>query len=222
MNTTKRTLIACSMMEDEINHALEQLNISFPIIWMNRGFHNTPEKLRQELQQQIDLLQNQDEILLAYGLCGNGTDGICSKNTRLIIPKFDDCINLMLCTGKRTSRGLTRADSIYMTRGWTLDEESILQQFEKLKETYDDEMCEIILETMYEHYTSITVIDTGCYDITPVQAYTDQVAKLLDLKPEVTTGSNRILQQLIKGEWEDNFIVLNPGESLSARHFEVS
>ena len=142
MNTPKRTLIACSMMEDEINSTLNQLNISIPIVWIDRGFHNTPEKLKQELQNQIDQLQNQDEILLAFGLCGNGTEGLCSQNTKLILPRFDDCINMLLCTGQRSSRALTQADSLYLTRGWTLDKESILQQYDLIREQYDEEMCD--------------------------------------------------------------------------------
>lgn len=221
MNTPKRTLIACSMMEDEINNILKQLNIPIPIVWIDRGFHNTPEKLKNELQNQIDQLQDQDEILLAFGLCGNGTEGICSKNTKLILPRFDDCINLLLCTGQRTSRALTRADSLYLTRGWTLDKESILQQYDIIKEQYDEEMCDIIFETMYGHYHAITVIDTGCYDTAPVLDYAQQAANLLDLDVEISPGSNRILYQLLSGDWNEHFIILQPGEKISANYFDI-
>ena len=221
MNNRKQTLIACSMMEDEIHQIFDCLNCSVPVVWMDRGFHNTPQKLKEELQKQIDLLQDQDDILLAFGLCGNGTEGICSKNTRLILPKFDDCINMLLCTGTRTDRALTRADSIYLTRGWTLDSEAILQQYEKIKEQYDEEMCEIIMETMYEHYHSITVIDTGCYDTEPVLDYAHQAADLLDLEVETAPGSNHILAQLLTGQWDDNFIILEPGKTISSAFFEI-
>lgn len=219
MNT--RTLIACSMMEDEIKNVLEQQNIQIPVVWINRGFHNTPEKLKAELQKQINLLQNQDDILLAFGLCGNGTEGVFSRNTRLILPRFDDCINLMLCTGKRTSRALTRTDSLYLTRGWTLDDEAILQQYEIIKKQYDEEMCGIIMETMYEHYHAITVIDTGCYDTVPVLDYAKQAASILNLDAEMTDGSNQILHKLLTGEWDENFIILEPGEQILSGYFDV-
>lgn len=208
-------------MEDEINNALDQMNITIPVVWMDRGFHNTPEKLKTELQDQIDQLQDQDEILLAFGLCGNGTEGICSKNTKLILPRFDDCINLLLCTGQRTSRALTRADSLYLTRGWTLDQESILQQYDMIKEQYDEEMCDIIFETMYGHYHAITVIDTGCYDTAPVLNYAQKAADLLDFDVETRPGSNQILRQLIGGDWNEHFIVLQPGEKISTKYFDV-
>lgn len=221
MNTTKRTLIACSMMEDEINSVLKQSDITIPIVWMDRGFHNTPEKLNMKLQDQIDRLQDQDEILLAFGLCGNGTERLCSPNTKLIIPRFDDCINLLLCTGQRTSRALTKTDSLYLTRGWTLDKEAILQQYEIIKEQYDEEMCDIIFETMYGHYNAVTVIDTGCYDTAPVLDYARKSAELLDFQVEICPGSNQILHQLLTGDWNKNFIVLQPGEKVSATLFDI-
>lgn len=220
MSDKKRTLIACAMMQDELNRLIEELHPDISMIWMDRGFHNTPEKLKKELQSQIDSLQDQDEILLSFGLCGNGTDGICSQNTKLILPKFDDCVNMMLCTAKRTSRGLTRPDSIYLTSGWIQDSESILQQYEHLKEKYDEETCDVIFEMMYEHYTAISVIDTGCYDLDPVLKYAKQAADLLDLDVDTVPGSNQILRQLLTGEWNDNFIVLSPGETLSFENFE--
>ncbi len=221
MNTPKRTLIACSMMEDEINSVLKQSNITIPIVWMDRGFHNTPEKLNLKLQNQIDQLQDQDEILLAFGLCGNGTEGIYSQNTKLILPRFDDCINLLLCTGQRTSRALTQTDSLYLTRGWTLDKEAILQQYEIIKEQYDEEMCDIIFETMYGHYHTVTVIDTGCYDTAPVLDYADKAAKLLDFQVKTCPGSNQILYHLLTGNWDKNFIVLQPGEKISSMYFDI-
>ena len=221
METKKRILVACSMMEDEINAILEQQTTSIPVIWMDRGFHNSPDKLREELQKQIDLLQNYDEILLAFGLCGNGTEGIQSHHARLIFPKFDDCINLMLCTGTRTARGLTRPDSLYLTRGWTKDAEGILQQYDSLAEKYDDEMREAVIEMMYEHYNAITVIDTGCYDTAPVMEYARQAAELIDLDVETVPGSNQILKQLLEGDWNNNFIILEAGIPLSSEHFEL-
>lgn len=219
MANSRRILIACSMMEDEINAALTKRQ-KLPVVWMDRGFHNEPEKLKKELQRQIDSLQDYDEILCAFGLCGNGTDGISSRHARIILPKFDDCVNLMLCTGTRIARGLTRPDSLYFTRGWTRDDESVLRQYEELGKKYDDETRDAVLEMMYEHYNTVTVIDTGCYDTAPVAEYARRAADLLGLNVEMTTGSNRILQQLLDECWDDNFIILEPGEVLSPEHFE--
>ena len=82
-------------------------------------------------------------------------------------------------------------------------------------------MCDIIFETMYGHYHAITVIDTGCYDTAPVLDYAQQAANLLDLDVEISPGSNRILYQLLSGDWNEHFIILQPGEKISANYFDI-
>ena len=216
----KQILIACAMLEDEINKIYEETGCTIPVVWVERGYHNTPEKLKEKLQSLIEEHQDVDEILLSFGLCGNGANGIVSPGTVLVLPKFDDCINMLLCRGKRQSRGLAKAGSIYLTRGWTLDSESILKQYEKYVEEYGEESAEAILEMMYEHYEKITVIDTACYDTATVLAYARKAANMLDLTPETTEGSTEILRQLLTGRWEENFIVLKPGQPVKAADFE--
>ena len=216
----KQILIACAMLEDEIHKIYEETGCEIPVVWVERGYHNTPEKLRGKLQSLIEEHQDVDIILLSFGLCGNGTNGIVSLGTRLVLPKFDDCINLLLCRGKRRSRGLTETGSLYLTRGWTLDSESILKQYEKYVEEYGQESAEAILEMMYEHYEKITVIDTKSYDRKPVLNYAREAAKLLDLIPETTEGSTEILRKLLTGRWEEDFIVLEPGQAVTAADFE--
>lgn len=218
----KQILIACSMMEDEIKKVYQEIDCQVPIVWVERGFHNTPQRLKEELQRIIDHHQDYDEILLTFGLCGNGVEGIISPKTVLVLPKFDDCINMLLCTKKRESRGLTEPGSIYLTRGWTLDSESVLKQYETYVESFGEESAEGILEMMYEHYEKISVIDTGSYDMDSVMEYAKKTSDLLGLSTDVKKGSTHILKQLLSGQWEENFIVQRPGDAVRQSYFEFS
>ncbi len=215
----KQTLIACSMMEDEIKKIYEETCCRIPVIWMERGYHNEPEKLRGRLQELIDGLQDQDAILLAFGLCGNGTAGLVSKRASLVLPRFDDCINILLCRGKRKRRGLIETGSIYLTRGWTIDSDSILAQYEKHVDEYGREAADEIMEAMYRNYEKLKVIDTGCYDVAATQAYAQKAAELLGLSTETEQGSTKILKQLLTGPWDENFIVQKPGEPLDIQEW---
>ena len=217
-----RILIACSMMENEIEKVYKETGCTIPIIWVERGYHNTPAKLKEKLQTMIDGLQDYDEILLTFGLCGNGTQGIVSPRATLVLPKFDDCINMLLCRGNRTARGLVNARSIYLTSGWIQDRDSILQQYEKYVEEYGAEMAEEILDAMYEHYEKISVLDTGSYDLAPVQEYAGKAAQLLNLSTETVPGSTEMLKNLITGQWDVNMIVQKPGEPVSYDRFAIS
>lgn len=216
----KRVIVACSMMENELKKVYKKVKCTDPIVWLERGYHNSPDKLRKKLQETIDSLQEYDEILLAYGLCGNGTAGVYSEKSVLVLPKFDDCINLMLCNGIRQTRGLTKSTSIYLTDGWIRDEEAILQKYEDYIEQYDQETADEIMEMMYEHYEKISIIDTKSYDLKPVQEYADRAAQLLNLETEIVDGSIHILEQLLLGEWDSNFIVQPPQKALEISQWD--
>ena len=221
MENKKRTLISCAMLADEVNHILKQTNTALPVIWIERGLHNTPKKLNQLLQTHIDQLQDQDEILLTFGLCGNGTAGLVSKHTLLRIPRFDDCINQLLCSQPRTERRQTETDSIYLTRGWTLDKEAILQQYRLLSEQYDPDMRDLIFQTMYAGYHTLTIIDTGCYDLKPVKQYAEKASAYLGFNCKTVPGNISTLEHLICGTEDPNILTLAPGEPITASLFEL-
>jgi len=217
----KRVLIACAMMEDEIKKVYKELSCEIPVIWLERGYHNEPEKLKEKLQSVINEHQDADEILLGFGLCGNGTKGLVSPNTVLVIPKFDDCINLMLYTGKRKERGLACPGCLYLTHGWTQDSQAIISQYERYMEDYDEETAADLMDMMYGHYEKIALIDTGSYDPAPVAEYARKAAQLLNLSTETVDGSTEILKQLLTGQRNENFIVLNPGKPVDGSSFNV-
>ena len=106
-NGEQRILLACAMLEDEVLAAYDKHGCDMAIRWIDRGYHENPDVLRAELQKMIDAAEQEGatEILLAIGLCGNGVVGLVGQHARLAIPRFDDCINLMLCCGQRTCRG---------------------------------------------------------------------------------------------------------------------
>lgn len=221
MKNKKRTLISCAMLADEVNHILKTTDTDLPVIWVERGLHSTPDKLNRILQHYIDALQDQDEILLTFGLCGNGTSGLVSPGTILRLPKFDDCINLLLCKQPRTQRKQTETDAIYLTRGWTLDKEAILQQYQILSRQYDTDMRDLILQTMYGGYHTLSVIDTGCFDLKPVERYADQAASCLHFDRNCVPGNLTMLKHLITGCEDSDIITLAPGKPVVQSLFEI-
>ena len=50
----KKILIACAMQQDEIEKYRKQLNITYPVVYLQRGLHRNPSVLRNLLQQEID------------------------------------------------------------------------------------------------------------------------------------------------------------------------
>ena len=76
----KPILIACSMLEDEIQHIMGEEHLTYPVVWMERGLHEFPEKLHTQLQEEIVLLERDyDTIILGYCRCGNVWRGLMSR-----------------------------------------------------------------------------------------------------------------------------------------------
>ena len=50
MNRKNTVVIACEMVEDEVRKAMENTGADYPVIWVERGYHNEPDDLREELK----------------------------------------------------------------------------------------------------------------------------------------------------------------------------
>jgi hypothetical protein len=144
----KKILIACSMIEDEINAVFDHFDVSDTEIWWEeRGHHNDPDKLREVIQTEIDRAEagGADVIMLAYGLCGKGAVGWHTEHATLAMPRFDDCCNIMLCTGKREKRNHEvdfvvnfPGERVYIQSAYAMEtEEKRNQEILPLKKTGD-------------------------------------------------------------------------------------
>ena len=221
--TGKKILIACSMIEDEINDVFSHFGCEdIEIRWMERGYHNDPDELREVIQKEIDRAESDgaDTVILAYGLCGKGAAGWHTESAVLAMPRFDDCCNIMLCTGKREKRNLLEAGNMYLTKGWSKDEGALLSMLERAQERYGERRGLKAMKLMFDSYTKVTVIDTGCYPLGPVEEYAAKCADILDLKKCTVPGSNEVLRKLITGDWDEDIVVKHPGEPVIEEDFD--
>lgn len=212
-------IIACSMLEGEIKISAEKSGNKIPIIWMEKSLHEEPEKLRAALQEEIDKHQDKQWIFLIYALCGNAVLGLKSPKTTLVIPKFDDCIRMLLsmkpgCPIENNPRCL------YFTDSWVDSERFILKDANKYIEKYGEKKGRKILKIMLANYTDLKLIDSGAYDVRTTAVEMQKTACALELAYGETKGTMRVLDKLFAGQWDGEFCVINPGETVAEKHFE--
>jgi hypothetical protein len=173
------------------------------------------------VQAEIDRAESEgaDLIMLAYGLCGNGALGWHTEKATLVMPRFDDCVNMMLCTGKRNRRNYLSAGHMYLTGGWSRDEGALLDMFGSYLERYGKRKADKLMKIMLGSYSSVTVIDTGCYELEPVVAYADECAERFCLERRIVPGGNEVMQKLITGNWDGDILVKEPGSSVTEGDF---
>ena len=217
-----RILIACAMLEDEVRAAWDKYGRGMRIMWVDRGYHEKPDTLRIKLQEMIDTAEEAGatQVLLAIGLCGNGAVGLACKRATLVMPRFDDCINLMLQVGERTCRGLAQAGVMYLTHGWGHDATMVVGQRELYARKYGDRRANRLMKAMWGSYRAISLIDNGCYDLADVQEYADTCAKSLDVDVRIDLGSNHVLEKLLSGQWDEDILVCEPGRAITQEDFD--
>ncbi|MDO4542489.1 MAG: DUF1638 domain-containing protein, partial [Bacillota bacterium] len=155
-------MIACEIIRDEIEAYLAEHPVAYPIVYLPPDLHLFPDKLREYLQEFIDRIDNVDHIVLPMGRCGNGTLGLKSKNASLILPKCEDCVNLIL---SEDSLKVERPKySMFFTEGWLRHDTSPIGEYRRTVEKYGKEKADMVMNIMYDGYKYFTLMDTGAYD----------------------------------------------------------
>lgn len=222
----RRVLIACEMIEDELRAAFDATGATFDeIMWVERGFHLHPSRLKAELQRLIDVAERggADCIVLAFGLCGGSADGLRSGRATLVMPRFDDCVNFMLETGHRCCRGQARAGVFYLTQGWSHDyDQNPFSMRQDYIERFGQKKADRLMKAMFGAYEAVTLIENGCYEPEAVMPYAHEAAEALGVGVNSVEGSNVILEKLLSGDWDDDILVREPGRGVCLLDFEYA
>ena len=218
MSENRVLLIACEMLKDELLMAMERTQVLPETIWIEKGLHNTPEKLRAVLQETIDAASDTyDTILMGMAYCGGAVEGLCSRSATLVVPRFDDCIRMLLSTKPGTVEADCR--SMYFTRQWMISDRYVVREFEEYLQTYGERRGKKIMQAMIGNYRELRLLDSGAYDTPPYEAQLAADAASLGLGYSVQTGSVRVLEKLLLQQHDEEFLILPPGEVLTQRQF---
>jgi hypothetical protein len=96
--------IVCQVLQREAYYCASRTRNIVDVVLMPQGLHQTPDKLRAEVQKALDRSEDgagktYDATLLGYGLCSNGIVGLTSK-IPVVVARGHDCMTLLL--GSRT------------------------------------------------------------------------------------------------------------------------
>jgi hypothetical protein len=209
-------IIACGTIRDEV----EALRGDIPVDYLEGFLHDTPGALRDSINARIAATPGQCTILLAYGRCSNGTAGLVAGRHRLVLPACDDCIALLLGSRQAYAREFAKhPGTYYYTRGWIEELEDPYREYLKMIPRMGEEKARRVAHMILEAYTRVAMIDTGTYDLKKAQEYVDTVSEFYGLPVARINGSLRLLQKLIRGPHDEEFIVVEPGEVLEESVF---
>lgn len=216
--TARRRVIACATVIEEM---LPLLPGDVPYEKLDFGLHINPQKLKKVLQEKIDeASQGADVLLLGYGLCSMAVVDLHATTVTLVIPRTDDCIAIFMgsCNAYK-EQARKEPGTYYLTKGWIEVGDTPFEQHQKLVEKYGSEKAEYVTRLMLKNYKRLAFINTGQYEIERYQAYSRMIAEKFGLRFEEIEGSPNLVRKMIYGPWDDEFVVVSPGETITYRHF---
>lgn len=228
MSTKPRTaIITCAVLEMEFAHFVEGLDHIVRIDLLPQGLHEEPDRLRSELQALIDRVEAEtapEVIVLGYGLCSRGTEGVRTRRAKLVVTRAHDCITLLLGSRRRYAEYVAQAPGTYWySPGWNKHhippgEERYNRLRAEYVAKYGEDNADFLMETeqhWFSVYDRATYVDLGPGATEADIAYTKRCADWLQWGFDRQQGDPALLKALVSGDWDDErFLVLEPGQTL--------
>lgn len=209
----KRAIIGCGIIKSDIEGIIRELPYEATVIWLDETLHNIPDNLRTVLQETIDGLQDYDEIIITYALCGNALLGIKSEKASLIFIRGDDCIYADMC--HRPDYFDLRRTSIFLSRGWLSTDRNPKTEYEKSVEKYGERRTRMIYEALYHNYKHLVYMKMEDELDEKTKKTLDDFAEIMDVDILVLDGSVEMYRDLLELRPSEHIIKLPPGTEIT-------
>lgn len=212
----KRLIVACRVFEKELTTLLSPVD---ELLFLEFGYHKRPDLLQKKLQHIIDSAEGFDVILLLYGYCG-GTLHLKAGNIPVIIPKANDCFDIMLGTEVRMQIFSEEPGTYFLSEGWIRQDGTPYEKIKRFRKAAEKRGINLISE-FYNGYKRLFLVNTGVLSKESRSRVQNSALRLYWKFEEKRVGIQNI-QRLINGEQEEGCMVLNPcGMSFSLKEYNA-
>jgi hypothetical protein len=146
--------------------------------------------------------------------------GLKATTATLVVPKTDDCIAIFLgsCNAYK-EQSKKEPGTYYLTKGWIEVGDTPFDEHKLLVERYGKEKAERMTKMLLKNYKRLAFINTGNYEIDRYRETSKKIAKEFDLNFEEIPGSSALVEKMIFGPWDEEFLVVQPGQVISYQDF---
>ncbi|NIQ39270.1 MAG: DUF1638 domain-containing protein [Proteobacteria bacterium] len=220
-------VIACRVLQDMFEPLVSK-DLHVKTQYMDYGLHRVPKKMTHVLQAELDQIKEPSLVVLGYGLCGNGLDGIEAGPHTLLIPRTDDCIALLLGSYEAYIREFQSVPgTFYLSKGWIECGSHPLKEYERLVEEYGEKEADWLMDAQYKNYERLCFVAHNDADLKRYRPQAYEVARFCErwnFRYEELSGSDEYIRQLLSvttdlSKADGNFVVVHPGETVLQRFF---
>jgi hypothetical protein len=220
MDPKQTKVLACATVIEEMLPLMPE-GMAYEVL--DFGLHLVPSNLKSKLQEAIDAsCRDFNTIMLGYGLCSMALVGLHANGCTLVTPRVDDCIAIFLGSLQSYQEQAKKAPgSYYLTKGWIEVADTPFDEYERMVSQYGQDRADRLMKTMLKNYTRLVYIDTGHGDKQPYVDYARKTADRFNLRFEELPGSNRLVLKMLSGPWDEEFLVVPPGHTISYLDFKT-
>jgi Protein of unknown function (DUF1638) len=212
-------VIACQVLQDLLLRLLPA-DLAGQVTIMDYGLHRVPNKLTYTVQDAINAVPEPSLIVLGYGLCGNGLNGIQAGKHALLVPRVDDCITLLLGSVKAYLREFNAVPgTYYLSKGWLESGSHPLKEYQEYQAKYGPEKAIWLMDQQYHHYERLVLVAHSQQDLDTYRPAALEVARFCErwgMRYEEILGSEDYVRRLVEiaGNLEEadaDFVVVPSG-----------
>jgi hypothetical protein len=220
-------VLACKVFQDLFERFTRPGMIQ-KYIYLDYGLHSYPRKLNQAIQETLDGLPQPSLVILGYGLCGNGLNGIRAGRHSLLIARADDCIAILLGSYERyISEFKSESGTYYLTKGWLESGSNPLQEYQDYVQKYGLAKANWLIDSLYHNYKRLVLVAHSQEDLAVYRGRALEVAKFCErwgMRYQEILGSSEFFEHLVGAALDpesvdENFILVSPGSELLQEQF---
>lgn len=193
------------------------------VVYLDQGLHRYPGDLCEKLSETLSQLEKNktlEKVILCYGYCGGGLDGLTSNRLELILPLAHDCIPLLLgvlsgnpCVGC--------GDTFYLSPGWIDHGLTPYTEYFVTAEKYGQEDALWVGRQLLKGYREVVLVETAAPLQNHHRFYAQKMAQLFDLTYRETLGNREWLARLLAAQTNNDVSVLPPGNPINLKLYPM-
>lgn len=213
-------ILACSTLQEYVETAQKKMKTTHPVIFLDKKYHVDPKDMQKHIKETMKTIDPEvDTILVAMGFCGGSWADLCFDK-RIIIPRVDDCVTILLHTDDTWYANKKETGHLY-----AISEEpagfSTTVMYKELLKKHEQWEADILFDMWFHNYSYLDIVDTGlfdCYNEQFVERMQED-ADLIHCTLDVVEGSNYLLEKLVSGRWDQQFLIVEAGHLIKYANF---
>ncbi len=247
--TRKFKFIGCEIVYREACYLAATSPHRIDVEFLRKGLHDLEtHEMVARVQSAIDAVDPQagyEAILLGYARCNDGLVGVTARSIPLVIPRAHDCITLFFGSrGAYSNYFDTHPGTYYMTTGWAerntfgdagysrpaygkqgvMGKLGLAEPYEDMVAKYGKENADFIMETMGDWRKNYSNMLYLTMDVCDEKHYLDTAraeAQKHNWQFDQRPGDWSLLKRLFSGDWNNDFVIVQPGQKIVAKNDET-